>query len=179
MTHDQLASELKKYGDSFTRFVSAHSLPSQWFMTVDHVAIKCADRDDYSQTCQLISPQTLDDIWEIELNGRLLGSAELRSPIGIGIHQFSWIEIMQPREGKESAQGFVEHTEFLFEDFASVEDYLRQKKIAYELQENPGHKWINIVIDEDGREIKINNRVLAEVVKWELQEGYLHKRNDA
>lgn len=178
MSQDQIENEIKEYEKSFNSFLSKYELPTEWFLVADHVAIKCADRSDYTNTCQIMSSKTREGVWEIELDGRSLGSAELESPIYIGEHMFSWIEIMQPRPGKESAHGFVEHTEFLFADFDHVVDILNQKNIPYELQENPGHRWINIVIDDQGREIKINNKVLAEVVKWELQEGRLHKRND-
>ena len=176
MKMDQLSKEFAIYEESFSSFRKQHSLPDEWFEIPDHVAVKCADGRNYAQLCNELSEMTVNGVWEIELDGRFLGSARLHEPIHLLDYNFSLIEVMQPRPGKETDFDFVEHTEFLFADFAAVQAKLEQIEIEYELQENPGHKWINIVIDDMGREIKINNKVLADVVVWEREEGNLKKR---
>lgn len=173
-----LQQELRLYEESFGRFLHTNALPGEWFSAPDHVAIKCANEEDYVATCSEIRDQTLDGVWEIELDGRFLGSAQLTESIKLAGYNFSWIEIMQPRPSKETDKGFAEHTEFLFKDFGTVQQKLEELGIAYELQQNPGHRWINIVIDELGREIKINDKVLADVVTWERDQGHLKKRGE-
>lgn len=166
------AKELSDYEQAFVAFVDANGLPSEWFEISDHIALKCADVEGYARACAEIE----GGVWEIELDGRLLGSAQLTSPLTVAGYRFNWIEIMQPRPGKESDAGFVEHTEFYVDDFDMVTQWLTEQAIAYELQKNPGHRWINIVIDDQGREIKLNNKVLADVVVWERENGHLHRR---
>lgn len=178
MNSDELILRVKEYEQSFTSFISVNNLPKEWFSVPDHIAIKCADGNDYVKTCEELTHMTKNGIWEIDLNSRFLGSAELINPINLGEYGFSWIEIMQPRPGKETEIGFVEHTEFFYPDFNVVQDFLKQNSVPFELQDNPGHKWINIEIDNSGREIKINDKVLSDVVKWELEEGHLRKRNE-
>ncbi|MCB9822987.1 hypothetical protein H6800_01795 [Candidatus Nomurabacteria bacterium] len=179
MNSHELILRVREYEQSFTSFINVNNLPKEWFSVPDHIAIKCADGKDYVKTCRELSHMTKNGIWEIDLDSRFLGSAELINSINFGEYGFSWIEIMQPRPGKETKEGFVEHTEFLFTDFNTVKNVLDRKNIAYELQENPGHKWINIVIDNYGREIKVNDKVLSDVVKWELEKGHLKKRDDS
>lgn len=169
-------AELALYADAFQEFVSTHDLPKEWFETPDHVAFKCADGDEYEQLCDTIASETVDGVWQIELDGRYLGSAKLLTVLSVAGYEFSWIEIMQPRPGKETKAGFAEHTEFLISDFAAAEAKLQEMEVDYELQENPGHRWINIVIDTHGREIKLNNKLLADVVVWEREQGHLKKR---
>lgn len=175
MRQQALAEELTAYEQYFNAFMQLHDLPTEWFAVSDHVAIKCANAADYTETCSELAGMTNSEgVWELGLDGRLLGSAGLAEPITFGDHAFGWIEIMQPRPGKEISKAFVEHTEFLYADFASVTAALDAKGIAYELQENPGHRWINIPIDTNGREVKINDKLLADVVAAEKSDGTLH-----
>jgi hypothetical protein len=170
--------ELATYEQAFVAFKEANNLPDAWFEVPDHFAIKCADRADYDQTCdELEIMADSEGIWELELDDRLLASAGLANPVTLAGYRFGWVEIMQPRPGKESAAGFVEHTEFLLPDFAEIMTALEEREVAYELQENPGHRWLNIVIDAHGREIKINDKLLADVVAAEKTEGLLSPRS--
>lgn len=176
MVKSVIASELDRYSVAFRNFINKHELPKEWFLKPDHFAVKCANKQDYRETCAMFAEDVNDDgIWQLSLDGRLLASAKLAKNTELGGYEFDWVEIMQPRPGKENVSGFVEHTEFLFTDFTTVEGFLTEKGIDYELQENPGHKWVNIVIDDDGREIKVNNKLLADVVEWEREQGLLHK----
>lgn len=176
MKKNQFNKELSLYSESFLAFVAAHRLPNDLFKMPDHFAIKCANKHDYIETRQLFSEQEVNGgIWELPLDGRLLATAQLVGSVSINGYDFSWVEIMQPRPGKETEVGFVEHTEFYVSDFSAVEELLKQKDIYFERQHNPGHAWINIVIDEAGREIKLNNKLLADVVVWEKAQGMLKK----
>jgi predicted metalloenzyme YecM len=171
-----LQAEMDVYDSTFHRFVSLHQLPAEWFLEPDHVAVKCADKDDYTDTISSYEAHTDEEgIWELSLDGRLLASAGLARPVTLAGHAFSWIEIMQPRPGKETAKGFVEHTEFYYPDFDSASTVLQERGIGYEIQRNDGHGWINIPIDGSGREIKLNDKALADVVIWERAQGLLRR----
>lgn len=168
--------EVQKYREAFSTFVTVYKLPEYLFKQPDHFAIKCADEIDYLETCQELAEEVNPDgIWELSLDNRLLGSAQLADKLSLGKFAFGWVEIMQPRPGKETNTGFVEHTEFYFPDFFAAEEVLKQRGVDYTRQENPGHAWLNIVIDNQGREIKLNNKPLAEVVEKERDQGLLRQ----
>lgn len=172
-THE-LGEEIIAYETAFNDFCNGYDLPKEWFKRPDHFAIKCADADDYQQTVaflgkELVKPESL---WEITMDQRKLASAQLASRVSLGDFRFEWIEFMQPRPGKELEKGFVEHTEFVFPDFFEVKRVLHQRGVGadqYEEQGNEGHAWLNVVIDEAGREIKFNDKPLEQVVTEEQQ----------
>ena len=177
MNRLEIDNGLNAYALAFESFRAGNQLPAEWFAVSDHFAIKCADAGDYEETCDVVASLADEEgVWQIELDGRYLASAGLASSVIVAGEAFSWVEIMQPRPGKETAEGIVEHTEFVFPDFAQIMHVLDTKNIAYELQENPGHRWVNIPLDKHGREIKINDKALADVVKTEKAEGLLLKR---
>ena len=170
----QLGEELRLYSDAFVSFTAGYQLPKELFERPDHFAIKCANELDYLETCQEMATEVgSDGLWEFALDNRLLGSAKLAGTVALCGKGFTWVEIMQPRLGKETDAGFVEHTEFYFSDFFAAEHILKQRGIDYSHQENPGHAWLNIVIDDKGREIKLNDKPLADVVLWEREQGLL------
>ena len=176
MKQSLLNQELHLYGELLQTFVDTHQLPAEWFEAPDHFAIKCANFADYTETCQMMQPRAdSEGLWEIQLDGRRLGSARLASSVLLAGHRFEWVEVMQPRPTKETSNAFVEHTEFFFPDFESVLKTLSAKGIAATIQKNPGHAWVNIVIDNNGRELKINDRPLRDVVVIEKAEGKLSK----
>jgi hypothetical protein len=82
---------------------------------------------------------------------------------------------MQPRPGKELAEGFVEHTEFFFPNLSEAERVLTQRGVNFIRQKNPGHEWVNVIIDDSGREIKFNDKPLAAVVATEHEHGLLRR----
>lgn len=169
-----LQIELRKYEESFASFVKDNELPSTFFKAPDHFAIKCADELDYIETCTTVGELVdRDGLWEVPMDERLLGSAHLSGQVALAGYEFRWVEVMQPRPGKETEQGFVEHTEFYFPDFPKAEQLLQRCGVEFERQGNEGHQWINIQIDAAGREIKLNDRLLAEVVADERKRGIL------
>lgn len=176
MNIDVLREGLDTYDTAFMHFTSAYQLSSEWFRSPDHFAIKCADELDYLATCTTIGEHiNSDGLWELSLDDRLLASAELVGRVSLGGFSFGWIEIMQPKPGKEMSSGFVEHTEFFFPDSYEVMRVLEQRGVAAEVQENPSHSWVNVVIDDAGREIKFNNKPLARIAEVEREEGKLRR----
>lgn len=180
MKIDAINDSLERYSDVASAFIQEFRLPREWFLRPDHVAIKCANELDYLDTCDELLGFMENGIEEIEINDRLIGSGNIDRGIELDLFKIPtgkmyWVEIMQPRRGKEQDEGFVEHSEFTFPDFHAVERWLTPRGISYERQGNDGHDWINIVLDEEGREIKINDLPLLEVLSTERRQGLLRK----
>lgn len=177
MNIPEFEESLEKYNDSFTLFTRQYGIPLEFLLQPDHIAIKCADRDDYLETCQEIGGLVNGSLWEFEEGGRTLASGQLVAGIPL-IHAPSitggdtqrrplrWIEIMQPKPGKESREGYVEHVEFTYEDLFMVEAMLYSRAVeGIERQSNPSHSWVNIPITSDSLlELKINDKSLQDML---------------
>lgn len=163
------------YEELFMSFVDAYQLPKNWFSSPDHFAIKCANQIDYLEVCDSMSA-SCHELWELEIDGRMLASAKLLGGVSISDCSFGWVEIMQPKSGKEQAAGFVEHTEFTVPDFYEVLRVLDLRGVEdVALQGNEGHSWINIPIDDHGREVKLNDEPLDALVAKEIEENKIHR----
>jgi hypothetical protein len=164
--------EIGRYAKVLQDFITQHELPPEWFRVSDHVAIKCEDGFDYEHVVEELLPDTTQAS-QVELDGRRLGALWLTSDIPIGdITRVTWVEIMEPRPEKVGKDMVgVEHVEFYYPDFEEITDILDEKEVPYELQQNPGHAWVNITLNDQGLELKLNNRVLADVVEEELDQG--------
>ena len=170
----EVLTSFKEYAVSLERFVGFHRLPESWFYVPDHFALKCADATDFEATMKEWEPLS-QEMGFVELNGRKLGSAKLNSPIPIGrFGEVKWLEFMEPRPekvGKDTVG--VDHAEFFFPDFKSVTNVLKQRGVVHELQQNPSHEWVTIIIGNNGEELKLNNGTLADVVIAEREQGLL------
>lgn len=174
MKLQEVREQLHAYEQAFSQFIAASHMPKALFRSPDHFAIKCADEADYLETCQAFAGEIIDgSMWELPEGGRLLASAQLAGKTSLAGHEFGWVEIMQPRPGKETVKGFIEHTEFHAVDYAAAEQMLRRWRVAYDPDGNSGHKWLNVVIDDEGREIKFNNRPLVDVLAYEQEHEML------
>lgn len=178
MKIEAINDSLGEYSEAASLFINEFQLPREWFARPDHVAIKCANEVDYLETCDEIFGFVASGLEEIEIDGRMIASGQLGAGVELELFDQSaiyWVEIMQPRPDKERAEGFVEHTEFTFPDFHAVERWLTPRGIDYERQGNDGHLWLNMVIDDVGYEIKINDLPLVEVLNKERRQGLLRK----
>lgn len=160
------------YAESLRAFVDEHELPSDWFKVPDHIAIKGANAADFEAIMNSFKPLA-NQLSYIEMDGRRLGTAQIISPITIGTFgSVSWVEIMEPRPEKVGKDVVgMEHMEFYYPHFDEVKAALTERNIPFEQQQNPGHAWINIVINNSGQELKINDRLLADAVTEEIQKG--------
>lgn len=164
--------EIERFAASLSAFIEQYELPDEWFKTPDHIAIKCADALDYVFRMEELLPDSAQTS-EIEMDGRRLGTMQLTSPVTVGeLGNVSWLEIMEPRPEKvgDDVVG-VEHMEFFYPDFDAVTKLLDQYGVAYKLEKNPGHTWINIVINEAGQELKLNDKLLGDTVQEEIEQG--------
>ncbi|HTE21430.1 MAG TPA: VOC family protein [Candidatus Limnocylindria bacterium] len=164
--------EAQKYVEGLRRFITVHELPGEWFGVADHVAVKGRDAADFEQLLKLFRPLA-QQLTCIDMDGRRLATAWLKEPIAIGnFGSVEWVEIMEPRPEKvgKDVVGF-EHMEFYFPDFVAIRAVLDHKGVKYEMEQNPGHQWVDIVINQTGQELKLNNRTLADVIPEELASG--------
>lgn len=165
-------SELEAYGEELEEFIDMFWLPPGWFGEPDHVAIKCADRSDFESTLETFEDEA-EEMSAVDMDGRTLAAVRLASSIAVAsLGDVKWVEVMEPRPEKVGKDLVgLEHMEFTFPDFAAVRDLLGERNIAYEVQSNPGHAWVNIVLNERGQELKLNNKPLSAVIEEELASG--------
>jgi predicted metalloenzyme YecM len=172
MLSSDIAKLTDEYATELRAFVRDNDLPSKWFKVIDHVAFKFRGRKDYEAGVELFRPLA-SQISCIDMDGRSLATAQLKEGLKVGdFGSVKWIEIMEPRPAKigKDLVGF-EHVEFYYPNFEEIKTVLSQHDIAYTLQTNPGHTWVNIVINDIGQELKLNNRTLGDVVTEEIKNG--------
>jgi len=145
---DKVLEQIKSYATALSKFATLHTLPDQWFKTPDHLAIKGADSEDFTRLVGFWRPHSFQ-ITAVQMDQRRLATAQLNGGINIGrFGEIKWVEIMEPRPEKVGHDVVgVEHMEFYYPNFDEVRLILDDRKVAYEMQENPGHKWINIKIN--------------------------------
>ena len=164
-----------EYATELTAFIAKHELPDKWFKVPDHLAIKCADSMGYVYTVEELLPDAAQAS-EIEMDGRRLAALRLTSPVTVGnLGKVQWLEIMEPRPanvGKDLVG--LEHMEFYYPDFDEIIETLGKYSVNFKIQQNPGHAWVNIVLNDQGQELKINNRLLSDTVADELSDGTAH-----
>lgn len=174
----ELNAEIGEYVDAFTSFNEAYQLPRAWFNKADHFALKCSGPEDYQETLETIQSDipVVDTIWEIDMDERRLASVRLTGCVCLSNSMFRWIEVMEPRSGKEPEEGFLEHTEFFVPDLYKVYDALERRGVeGLALQGNGSHTWVNVPIDEKGHEIKFNDKPIEQVILEENEQGLLRK----
>jgi len=161
------------YAAALSDFFAKYELPPEWFAAPDHLAYKCADSTEFEAILWNVKSIS-KHLSYIELNNRRLAAAELKEPLKVsGFGEVDWLEIMEPRPERVGSDVIgLEHMEFYFPDFASIRRTLEEKVIAYKMEENPSHVWVNIVINDHGQELKLNNGRLGEVVAREVAEGH-------
>jgi len=167
-----MVDEIKKYAASLSDLIAGHQLPASWFAVPDHLAFKGRDSAHYLELVHIFRPLA-KRVSYIHLDNRRLATAELvKSVVAGDFGAVGWIEIMEPRPEKAGADVVgLEHMEFLYPDFEAVKAELSLKKVAYELQSNPNHQWINIVINSAMQEVKLSNKPLEAIVRQEIEQG--------
>lgn len=173
-----LEKQMNEYDHDLGKFIrstgktSLEHVPLHWFMSPDHVAIKCADSEHYNAELAVYEARSVR-MTEARLNNRRLAAGELRESLILGkIKQIKWLEIMEPRPEKlgNDIVG-LDHIEFLVPDLKTVGHGLQEMNVAYKFEANDGHSWLSIRINELGQELKFTDKPLAQVVEGELREG--------
>jgi hypothetical protein len=164
--------EIGLFAASLKEFIAKYELPDSWFKKPDHLAIKCADGLDYVFRMEELIPDAVQAS-EITMDGRRLATLKLTSEVSVGdLGAVSWLEVMEPRPEKVGNDVVgLEHIEFYYPDFDEVTDLLDKLGVVYKIETNPGHSWVNIVINEAGQELKLNDKTLEDIVTEELEQG--------
>lgn len=167
-------TEIEAYAVTLTSFVAAHDLPGEWFMSPDHIAIKASDGTAFDAIVRQFRPHTRQ-ISCIDMDSRRLAAAQMTASIPIGTFgEVSLIEIMEPRpENVGSDVVGLEHMEFYYPHLERVQKMLKERGLGEKtrLQQNPGHAWVNIVLNEAGQELKINDSPLSVIIREEFETG--------
>lgn len=166
---------IEQYAKDLQDFIDRYELPAKWFKTPDHIAIKGADGLEYDYIVQDLLADA-QQASEVNMDGRRLAAFQLISRVPVGeLGSVNWLEIMEPRPEKVGKDIVgLEHMEFYYPEFDEVKSVLNKHKIPFVMESNPGHAWINIVLNNQGQELKINDRLLADAVNQELEEGISH-----
>ena len=169
---EKFREQVKKYEKLLAKFIADFDLPTEWFKVPDHLAVKGADTKGFEELIAQFRPLS-EQLSCIDMDGRRLATAKLKEDIPVGkFGLVSWLEIMEPRPEKVGKDVVgLEHMEFYYPDFAKAIKVLKDRGINYTMQENPGHAWINIVLNKQGQELKLNNQTLGYIVTKELATG--------
>lgn len=164
--------EIGLFAEALEAFIAKYELPQAWFKVPDHLAVKCADGLDYVFRMEELMPDSKQTS-EIVMDERRLATLNLTSPVQVGnLGKVSWLEVMEPRPEKVGKDVVgLEHMEFYYPDFDEVTALLEKYGIEYKLETNPGHSWVNIVLNEAGQELKLNDKLLGDTVNEEIEQG--------
>ncbi len=166
---------LEEYAHDLEEFIDALALPEEWFAVPDHVAIKCADSEHFDTVLEDFKADA-EQISFIEMSDRRLATVSLISSISVAsLGEVSLVEVMEPKPEKVGRDivGF-EHMEFYYPDFEEVREVLRSRNHPFEMQGNAGHAWVNVIINQQGQELKLNDLTLAETIAHETQANQTH-----
>lgn len=170
--YPEIMTQIFAYSEELREFIDNNALPEEWFEQPDHFAYKCRNGEHFEEVVQQVADDAAS-LSYVVLDNRKLASAELAMPVyAESFSNVSWLEIMQPRPEKEGSDVVgLDHMEFYYPDFETIEEVLTDRGIAYTLQSNPNHQWINVVINDAGQELKLNNKTLADIVRQEIADG--------
>ncbi len=174
----QFKAEVADFALAASDYIAQHNLPSEWFVEPDHIAIKCRDGEHFIETMEEFRPVSRA-ITYVRKGERRLGTAMLMSGLSIGrLGKVEIVEIMEPRPEK-LGKGIVgvEHMEFFYPDFAVAQAFLQTlatehgQEVAHELDLSSAVHQTLVLPFDDGYEIKLNNRTLADIIPEELANG--------
>jgi hypothetical protein len=138
---------------------------------VDHVALKAANRSDYSSCIQELLPISVSASY-ITRRGRRLATLELDRSITVGAFgSTTLIEVLEPRcDGTLEAIG-LEHIEIWSEDLEATRLILDHKQVPYTTRVYPLHTTLVVRLNPAGQELKYTDRGLREVVVIQVGSG--------
>ncbi|HEY5550086.1 MAG TPA: hypothetical protein VIK37_02725 [Candidatus Saccharimonadales bacterium] len=169
---NDLVSDYRKQLDYFAYSVD---FPPTLFQEPDHMMLKAADPMDFAEKVREIKPWTdNEEVAFMELDWRFLAMAHLAVPYVLAPSKHvDWLEIMEPKD----AEGYdfigVEYASFYYPDISKAEKLLAARSINVErLHDEPRQwRWLNVVMNNAGQELRISDTKLIEVVEQEIEDG--------
>lgn len=172
---EEIIHEVGAYGQQLTRFVDSANFPHGLLSEPDHVVFKTTDPNDFGNKARAIKPWA-EQVAFIQIDWRFLIAARMVVPLALGGHRHvDWVEIIesQDRETRPASADYVglEYAEFYYSDFNHAEQLIKGRGIKIDRRADSSHRWLNIVMNENGQEVRLSDTKLVEVVSGELESG--------
>lgn len=168
-----LPVDVKVFGSKVTSYARSNDFPEALLSQPDHVMIKSINPADFDKKFNSLKPWTAEKPYFIDIDDRFLVAARLLVPMALSQHRpVDWIELMEPKSSEGTADYLgVEYAEFFYTNFDQARLMLERKKIDYDRRADQDHRWLNVRINDEGQEIRITDRMLAETIDSELETG--------
>ncbi|HEX5394791.1 MAG TPA: hypothetical protein VFW52_00285 [Candidatus Saccharimonadales bacterium] len=172
---EEIYDLVQNYREKLDYFVKSSGIPDSLLEEPDHMMLKTADPVDFAEKVRIIKPWTDEEqVAFMELDWRFLAMARLAVPFAITeTRHADWLEIMEPKQAEGYDYIGVEYASFYHPDIYKAQKKLRARGISAERlhDESRGWKWLNIVINNSGQEVRITDTKLVEIVEQELDDG--------
>lgn len=169
---NQLVGE---YREQLRYYVDSAGIPQDFLTEPDHMMLKAAGPLDFAEKVREIKPWTDEEqVAFMELDWRFLAMARLAVPYAVTESKYAdWLEIMEPKPAEGYDYIGVEYASFYHPDINKVHKRLKSKGVKVErLHDEPRRwRWLNIVINNSGQEVRISDTKLVEIVEQELDDG--------
>lgn len=174
-----LRYEIPQSAEAIQNDIERLSLPRDWFLDLDHIAIKAANSDHYDtlikqlKTNVLLRPFSTEvrRIIQAEMQGRRIVIAKLAGRMAVGSWQISHFEIIQPRaEMVRKFKAGVDHFEYLSpRPLIDVEKQLAQVYGILPAREPKSrHDTICFNLGTNKIEVKLSDRPIGDVLDDEI-----------
>jgi hypothetical protein len=166
----QIPQEIRDYGHRLEAFAKSKGIPDPLIADPDHAMIKvptpAAFNERYSSLLTGIAEQPVFT----EIDFRFIVAARLLIPISLTPGRIlDRIEIMEAKSPEGTADYLgVEYTEFFYRDFNRAVNVLNKRQVPHELRHDGIHRWISMRMNDEGQEMRITDRRLAETLDLEL-----------
>ncbi|HTK03911.1 MAG TPA: VOC family protein [Alphaproteobacteria bacterium] len=168
-----LQIEFEKYIKLLQEYFQERNIENFLESPIDHIAIKTKNSLDYQHFVNTFLTEAQNAQY-IEMNDRRIATLKLIKPLKFKNQKIWYLEIMEPKPGKEPENNFFEHIEILRGNFESIEQSLKSKSIPYKSGGNEYHKTIVLNLN-NLQEIKFTNTKIEEVIRKEKEDGKIKK----
>lgn len=133
---------------------------------IDHICYRTSSNKNYEATKAMAQEQG-ELLIESEVNGRLIATYKLNSPIVYKQWSIPLLEVPAPKAHKETSEGF-EHIEVVIDEFF---ESLISRYPDLSFNQEAINKKINpdIKIELNGCSLKFHHQSLEKVIKWEMK----------
>jgi len=164
------------YRGQLDYFAYSVDFPPILLQEPDHMMLKAADPVDFAEKVREIKPWTeKEEVAFMELDWRFLAVARLVVPYTLTpSRHIGWLEIMEPKEARGYDYIGVEYASFHCPDINKAEKLVNNTKgvTVERLHDEPRHwRWLNIVMNGSGQELRLSDTKLEEIVEQELEDG--------
>jgi hypothetical protein len=163
------------YGNRLQHFRDSYDIPPGLFNEPDHVVFKTADQVDFADKTRAIRPfAEAGQVAFAEINWRFLAAAQMIVPLTLwGTKRVGWVELMEPKSNGEYEYPGLEYAAFYYPNVMYAQIILNSRRIDSEMHcdEARNWRWLNVVMNKEGQEVRFSDTKLVEVVESELEDG--------